>query len=451
MKQLFKYGFLALVMQGCVAYSQEIQNPYTLYIGINAIDSRTSAGGADGWVANHFKDFFAADRDWNFFPYSLNVRLSRYVNNSVVVGASVSMNLIDKYAVAAPGGGVTVANPGNLLYYGFDVSLSYSFKRLLAWKHFDPALILGGGYTVLGDNGYPTLNPGGSITYWINPSWGFELATKYKKSFDTRDQAGMPYAPSLFQHTAGFVFKFGKKDKDADGVADQIDACPEVKGLALFKGCPDSDKDGVPDPEDTCPDVAGLFYFKGCPDTDLDGVSDNVDACPTIKGLSYLKGCPDGDNDGVADQEDECPTVKGLFVLKGCPDTRAEAIVQEQLEFENTAKNVINTNRIHFETGSARLTSINTVAYIDLLASYMKQLPQARFLIEGHTDTVGSEAFNLQLSIDRAVAIRDALVARGVNPAQLTTLGLGYGQPVAPNDTAEGRAQNRRTVIRVQQ
>lgn len=451
MKPIFKYSLLALLIQGSYVFSQEIQNPYTFYLGINAIDSRTSVGGADSWGVNHFNDFFAAGRDWNIFPYSFNFRLSRYVNNSVVVGASVSMNLINKYAVATPGGNVSVVNPGNLLYYGFDASLTYSFMRLLNSKHIDPALIVGGGYTMLGDNGYPTFNPGVSFTYWINQSWGFEMSTKYKKSFDTRDVGGVPSAPSLFQHTAGFVFKFGKKDKDADGVADQKDACPEVKGLSIFKGCPDSDKDGVPDPEDTCPEVAGLFYFKGCPDTDLDGVSDNVDACPTVVGLSYLKGCPDGDNDGVADQEDECPSVKGLFVLKGCPDSRAEVIVQEQLEFEDTARSVINTSRIHFESGSARLSTINTIDYIDLLASYMKQLPQTHFLIEGHTDTVGSEAFNVQLSKDRATAIYDALVSRGVKVEQLSTIGYGYTQPVASNDTAAGRAQNRRIVIRVQQ
>ncbi|MBS1934455.1 MAG: thrombospondin type 3 repeat-containing protein, partial [Bacteroidetes bacterium] len=70
-----------------------------------------------------------------------------------------------------------------------------------------------------------------------------------------------------------------KKDRDGDGVADDLDACPDVAGLAQFNGCPDTDGDGIPDKDDKCPNVKGLAKYNGCPipDTDGDGVNDEED------------------------------------------------------------------------------------------------------------------------------------------------------------------------------
>ena len=69
--------------------------------------------------------------------------------------------------------------------------------------------------------------------------------------------------------------------------------------------------------------------------------------------------------------------------------------------------------------------------------------------IEGHTDATGDEAFNLQLSVDRAKTVEKALIARGVSPDRLSTKGLGRSQPLSTNDSDEGRARNRRVEFRV--
>lgn len=122
----------------------------------------------------------------------------------------------------------------------------------------------------------------------------------------------------------------GCPDTDGDGVPDYKDACPDAKGLKELKGCPDSDGDGVADLEDECPNLAGSRFNKGCPeekkfsDRDKDGVEDKIDKCPDQVGSAATNGCPDSDNDGVADLEDECPTIAGLMTAKGCPDSDSD-------------------------------------------------------------------------------------------------------------------------------
>ncbi len=108
-------------------------------------------------------------------------------------------------------------------------------------------------------------------------------------------------------------------DRDEDGVPDESDNCPDIKGLLAFDGCPDSDNDGIGDQKDACPDLAGTKAFRGCPDTDNDGLSDVDDACPDQAGLKAFDGCPDSDEDGIMDSEDNCPTEKGSKENRGCP------------------------------------------------------------------------------------------------------------------------------------
>jgi outer membrane protein OmpA-like peptidoglycan-associated protein len=79
--------------------------------------------------------------------------------------------------------------------------------------------------------------------------------------------------------------------------------------------------------------------------------------------------------------------------------------------------------------------------------TFLQKYPERRVLIEGHTDSVGSDAYNLDLSQRRADAVRDFLLQNGVNAAQISTRGYGKASPVASNATAEGRQQNRRVEL----
>ena len=105
----------------------------------------------------------------------------------------------------------------------------------------------------------------------------------------------------------GFVYKFGYRDCDKDGVVNSKDKCPDTPyGIAVDEnGCAfDTDHDGIADFEDKCPKEAGLAEFNGCPDSDGDGVADCDDKCPNEAGLAEFNGCPDTDGDGIADNED---------------------------------------------------------------------------------------------------------------------------------------------------
>jgi OOP family OmpA-OmpF porin len=79
----------------------------------------------------------------------------------------------------------------------------------------------------------------------------------------------------------------------------------------------------------------------------------------------------------------------------------------------------------------------------------LQQRPDARFLIEGHTDNVGNREANIRLSKARADAVRAYFVSKGIAASRLATVGIGPDQPVGPNDSAEGRAKNRRVQLRV--
>ena len=86
---------------------------------------------------------------------------------------------------------------------------------------------------------------------------------------------------------------------------------------------------------------------------------------------------------------------------------------------------------------------------IDKLAEFLRAYPKRNVLIEGHTDNLGNEDFNIKLSQQRADAVRDLLIARGVSPQRIRTKGYGPKFPVVDNDSAAGRQQNRRVEVLV--
>jgi OmpA-OmpF porin, OOP family len=107
---------------------------------------------------------------------------------------------------------------------------------------------------------------------------------------------------------------------------------------------------------------------------------------------------------------------------------------------------VLTLGDVLFETGKAELRP-GALQNLYPLVTFLQKYPERRVVIEGHTDSVGSDAYNLDLSQRRADAVRDFLLQNGVNPAQLTTRGYGKASPVASNATAEGRQQNRRVEL----
>ena len=472
MKHLNKLLFAVMMVMGLSSHAQDSNNPWAISFGVNAVDTRTSAGGGKNWADRHFSQPFAVKDNWNILPSVSYLTVSRYVGDNFSFGVSGSVNKISKYvkfdptAVGHDSRGYIVTNPGDLMYYGIDGTIRYSFMNLINSKVIDPSLSVGGGYTFFGDSSYGTVNPGAGLTFWFTENIGLSLATAYKKSFgDREDAAGVPDAPSHFQHTAGLTFKFGGKDTDGDGIYDKDDACPEVAGLKQFNGCPDTDGDGIQDSEDACPEVAGLAALKGCPDTDGDGIADKDDACPEVAGLAALNGCPDADGDGVADKDDKCPTVAGPIENAGCPwpDTDGDGVLDKDDKCIDVRGTVANqgcpevseevmmklneySRTILFDSGKSTFKK-QTYPTLQSITAILKEYPYSRFLIEGHTDSDGSNEMNQTLSENRAHAVENYLIENGIAADRLKHTGFGETKPVATNKTAKGKAMNRRTEI----
>jgi outer membrane protein OmpA-like peptidoglycan-associated protein len=120
---------------------------------------------------------------------------------------------------------------------------------------------------------------------------------------------------------------------------------------------------------------------------------------------------------------------------------------QEQLGAHQTDQGMVVTlSNVLFSTNKATLQP-GAHLQLERLASYLKDHPKQRVLIEGNTDNTGAAAYNQKLSAARAQAVAQALQLQGVSPNQYRTIGLGEAYPVASNDTAAGRQQNRRVDV----
>ena len=199
----------------------------------------------------------------------------------------------------------------------------------------------------------------------------------------------------------------------------------------------DTDNDGVVDALDKCPTIAGLLENGGCPwvDSDKDGIEDSMDKCPTIFGNASNNGCPpqDKDGDNTPDAEDECPNTKGDSSNKGCP-----VVTNEQKAVVSKA-----ITSLEFEFNKATIKQESYLG-LDMLSILLSEKPDWKLKLAGHTDDVGTDASNLQLSKDRAESVKNYLVSKGIDVNRLYVEFYGKSKPVSVNTTEEGRKQNRR-------
>ncbi len=468
MKHLNKILFAVLIVFSVNnMQAQDENNPWAITLGTNAVDFyptnhssiTTASGDSTGW----FDEFGNANDHYNFSSSPLSrVHVGKYIGDGFSLGGALSFNNIDQ---------VGINSIDDQIYIGLDMDIRYALNNVFGKsKWFDPYVSIGGGYTFQDDNdGAGTLNGGLGVNLWFNETFGLNVQSNYKHSFD--DNRILPH----FQHALGVVFKFGGVDTDGDGIYDKDDACPEVAGLPAFDGCPDSDGDGIKDTEDDCPQVAGLAELNGCPDADADGIADKDDNCPKVAGTKANNGCPDSDNDGVIDSKDGCPEVKGPKANKGCPwpDTDGDGILDKdddcpkvkgvasnkgcpeikkvivivpvitaeaEAELKSFAKTILfKTSSSNFKTGVAQR--------LDAVYEIMKTFPDANFSIGGHTDSQGAATYNQKLSDKRANAVRTYLIGKGLGENRLSAYGFGEDYPIDNNKTSAGRANNRRVEI----
>jgi len=234
-------------------------------------------------------------------------------------------------------------------------------------------------------------------------------------------------------------------DEDGDGVPDDDDHClgtPAGVPVDRF-GCErDSDGDGVVDNVDDCPHTEFRARrhvdIHGCPtDSDFDGMADYLDKCPDnpVGAAVDGDGCPlDSDKDGVPDGLDDCPnTLYGVAVdPNGCIDL---AMLSEPM--------VLN---IDYLSGSFEIDP-HSRERLRKLALMLSLVPAVRLEINGYTDDIGTALANRELSVKRANRVRDFLVDNAVDQSRIKVFGRGEANFVASNQTAAGRAKNRRIEI----
>jgi len=441
---------LALVATVGSVQAQDENSKWAIGFGINSVDIRTP---------HQFGDFlkdWGGTKDLNILPAVTKLSVARYIGAGFSAEIEGSLNKIkegfDGYSE-------------DKSFWSANLQAKYALRRLFTTESgwFDPYIKVGGGYTAYEsrfddkEGGFKAL-AGGGINFWFTDHLGVNLQTGYHHGFQKN---GTDY----FQHSAGIVIKFGSKDTDKDGIPDNKDACPEVAGLKEFNGCPDTDGDGIPDKDDACPQVKGLKEFNGCPDTDGDGIPDKDDACPEVAGPKEFNGCPDTDGDGIPDKDDKCPDVAGPAENGGCPwpDTDGDGVLDkddlcpevagpasnkgcpepnddDQKRLNQYAKTIL------FDTGKATI-KFESAEILNQIINVLKKFPNSRFRIEGHTDSTGKKAKNIELSQNRADAVKIYLIQGGIASERLESKGYGPEKPIASNKNKKGRALNRRVEI----
>lgn len=346
---------------------------------------------------------------------------------------------------------------GSQLVTQFGETGSLSMEALGGFKFFIHGhnyLMLAGGAGIPIDDGFQQAN------------WRGVLGVVFEPSIADRDGDGIrddvdecPDEPEDFDD---FEDEDGcpEPDNDRDGILDVDDQCIDVPedrdGVEDEDGCPeggdfDRDRDGIPDSVDNCPDdpedMDGFEDTDGCPDpdNDHDGIVDGADQCPSepedYDTYQDEDGCPDADNDQdrIVDDVDRCPnepeTYNGTDDADGCPDRGLVVLEENQL---------LILEKIYFETNSAVIQR-RSLTVIDAVAATLIGNPQIRKLeVQGHADERGNDDYNLRLTRDRAAAVVEALVQRGVPRDRLQSAGYGELCPINPARNAAAYDQNRR-------
>jgi OmpA-OmpF porin, OOP family len=303
------------------------------------------------------------------------------------------------------------------------------------------------------------------------------------------NKGGSPAARAFI----GIVFEPNLGDRDGDGIEDRADSCPDqaedADGFEDADGCPDPDNDGdqIDDDDDRCPstpeDPDGVDDEDGCPegdahDRDGDKILDDADRCPDEPedhdGWQDEDGCPDPDNDDdrILDIDDLCPDapedLDGWEDEDGCPDVDndhdkildgADRCPNKPETYNNVddqdgcpdagpvldqGSTLVILEPINFEFNRAVIKP-DSYKILDAVVAALRGNDDIQLVeVAGHTDERGDDAYNLDLSIRRAAAVKDYLIDHGIAAARLESQGYGETQPVDKRHDERAWRVNRR-------
>ena len=411
-----------------------------------------------GWLPIGLNDRFVADQS-----FALEALTTAEV--WIVRGVRVAANVGYRYRHKP----VTIRDSkiSDQIRWGLATNIPLFIKTLDAIVEFD-----GGIGIAKKEPGFEGIRPGevpaeikGALRWRIHEDWS---VTGGVGGAMNREAVGTPDV-RVFLGLSGHWVSGGQWgfDYDGDGIYGIHDKCPndpeDFDGFQDLDGCPDpdNDNDGVPDEFDKCDNTPEGVPVgpDGCPDNDLDGdgIPNHLDQCPEdpedIDGFEDADGCPDPDNDGdgIPDAADNCPnepeTFNDFLDDDGCPDDPNDKV-------HISRDRIIITEQVHFETAKATIKR-QSYDILNAVVEVMNANPQIlKIRIEGHTDSRGAEDYNLQLSDDRAASVMKYLTDNGVAANRLEAVGYGLSRPIKDNETAEGRAANRRvefTILEMRQ
>jgi outer membrane protein OmpA-like peptidoglycan-associated protein len=269
---------------------------------------------------------------------------------------------------------------------------------------------------------------GGGISFFLSEQLSFDVEgvyhypfTDYIDDWDVGDSNDAYVVSSV-----GLTWYFGgkPKDTDGDGIIDDLDRDPLHP--EDFDGYRDTD--GAPDPDNDGDGILDIYDKAPLEPEDQDGYMDS-DGVPD----------PDNDGDGISDVNDRCPDKAEVFNGykdgDGCPDRKPEIEVKKG--------EAVVLEGVFFMTGSAELTP-ESQSTLDKVVRTLRDNPEIEVEIRGYTDNTGPYEYNLTLSQQRADSVKQYLVDNGIAEYRIGTKGFGPENPVASNDTREGRAKNRR-------
>jgi len=411
------------------------------------------------------------------------------LRNSALFGLRLGVGFGDMLGVEAELG-VIPTEERNLVYDVWAVTyrahVLAQFRAAKPENKLLPFVLVGGGLMQVVNSGNEdriykdtdeVLYVGAGAKYRVENGWGLRLDGRWllPPSSDNDSVA------SDFEVLLSVYKEFGRKeakkeeevvappvdeDPDKDGIIGDADGCPndpeDADGFQDNDGCPevDNDGDGIADASDQCPtdaeDADGFKDDDGCPDPDNDGdgIADATDQCKDqpedADGFQDGDGCPDPDNAGdrLLDGADQCQdkqeTKNGFQDGDGCPDEIPAAVKK----FTGVIKG------INFKTGSAEILKTSNKT-LDGAAKLLTEYADLKLEIQGHTDDVGDDAANLDLSQKRADSVKAYFEGKGIAGDRLTAKGYGETAPsVSPEGLKGGKlkaaqAKNRRVEFKL--
>ncbi len=438
-----------------------------------------------GWqnIRGHLNNLIAPERfDTEIFLLGVGLSYDHSISELFTINMGAGASYI-RFDPKSEDGNKSPNNQNNL----YNVN-SYAIDGQVGVRLFiveNLSILFNGGiHHVFSDN-LDDITAGVNNDFFVTGNIGFSYSLFGQKD---SDHDGIDDSEDLCIDAAEDFDGFGDEDgcpdldNDGDNINDIDDLCPNIPedwdNFEDDDGCPelDNDKDNIQDHKDKCPDEPedydGFNDDDGCPDfdNDNDGILDANDSCTDevedLDGFEDEDGCPeyDNDGDGILDENDNCPNepenLNGFKDEDGCPDNKDDksgdgttSLMLLDLplknKISNESKSIVIPSDITFVENSSQIEE-SAKKLLNSIVELIKIYPKSKWRIEGHMDNSDTPEMIKHISKEKANAMFNYFIAKGLKASKFEVVGLGDKYPIESNNTEYGRIKNRRVeVIRI--